>query len=195
MDELKQNQETEQGAGKTDDPATADYKKGRELCEAGDTVQAASLFHNALLGFEQNGDDRGVANASDQLGDLCAGRQEHEKALAHYERAFGICDREKDMFSLVALQKKMVLCKKALKQYDDAVKIYLHVIDIYGGYNNPAGTVAAMEDLAQLYLEMGQRQKSADTYRTIASIHRNFSHSLQAREFMKKAEQVEQGSA
>jgi tetratricopeptide (TPR) repeat protein len=147
------------------------------------------------LGFEQKGDDKGVANASDQIGDICAGREEHDKAIIHYQRAYEICDKEKDMFSLVALHKKMVHSQKALKQYDEAVKHYLNVIDIYAGYNNPAGTVATMEDLAALYLEMGERRKSADTYRTIASIHKNFKHARQAREYLDRASQVEQGGA
>jgi hypothetical protein len=88
----------------------------------------------------------------------------------------------------------MVSLRKTLKQYDEAIKIYLDVIDIYAGYNNPAGTVATMEELAELYLEIGERQKSADTYKTISSIHKNFSHNLQAREFMEKAMQVEKGA-
>ena len=95
----------------------------------------------------------------------------------------------------MALLKKMVVSRKALQQFDEAVKIYLNVIDIYSGYNNPAGTVAAMEELAELYLDMGQRQQSADTYRTIASIHKNFKHSLQHKEFLDKAAAVEQGAS
>ena len=177
------------------DPAQADYNKGKELRGSGDEIQAAAFFHNALVGFEQNGDDKGVANASDQIGDICAGREEHGKAIIHYQRAYDICDKENDKFSLVALQKKMALSQKALKQYDEAVKHYLNVIDIYAGYNNPAGTVATMEELAALYLEMGERQKSADTYRTIASIHKNFRHTKLTREFMDKADQVEQGGS
>jgi len=176
------------------DPAQADYDQGKELRQAGDEALAASCFHNALIGFEQNGDDKGVANASDQLGDICAAREEHEKAIEHYQRAYNICDKENDMFSLIALQKKIVVSKKALKQYEEAIKIYLNVIDIYSGYNNPAGTVAIMQELAEFYLEIGERQKAADTYRTIASIHKNFSHSIQAKEFTDKAAQVEQGT-
>jgi len=88
----------------------------------------------------------------------------------------------------------MVVSKRALNKYDKAIKMYLNVIDIYSGYNNPGGTVAAMEELAKLYLEIGERQKSADTYRTIASIHKNFKHNTYAKEFMDKATQVEQGS-
>jgi tetratricopeptide (TPR) repeat protein len=176
------------------DPAQADYDQGKQILQAGDEALAASCFHNALVGFEQNGDDKGVANASDQLGDICALREEHEKALEHYQRAYEICDKENDSFSLIALLKKMVVSKRALNKYDEAIKIYLNVIDIYSGYNNPAGTVATMEELAKFYLEIGERQKSADTYRTIASIHKNFKHNLHAQEFMDKAAQVEQAA-
>lgn len=175
----------------TEDPALADFNKGKKLRSAGDIAGAASYFHNALVDFEEKGNDHGVANASDQLGDLCVAREEHAKGLDHYLRAYGICDRENDMFSLVALQKKMAAARKSLKQYDEAVKSYLEVIDIYAEHKNPAGTVAAMEELAGLYLEMGQAQKAADAYRTIASIHKNFSHSLQAEEFLAKAAEVE----
>ena len=185
----------EQEPQEPSDPVQADYEKGRELRQSGDDTQAASYFHNALIGFEQADNQKGVANASDQLGDICADRMEHEKAIAHYQKAYDICKEEKDMFSLIALQKKMVVAHKALQNYDEAIRIYLNVIDIYAGYNNPAGTVAAMEELAELYLDMGERQKSAETYRTISSIHKNFKHSLQAKEFMDKAEQVEQGAA
>ena len=194
MSAPKKNQDIDQDPREDADPAQADYDKGKELRATGDDIQAAAFFHNALVGFEQTGKDSGVANASDQLGDICAAREDHEKAIVHYERAYAICDRENDLYSLVALQKKMVKSRLALKQYDAAVKIYLNVIDIYAGYNNPAGTVAAMEELAKIYLELGERQKAADTYRTIASIHRNFRHNTQAQEFMTKAEQVEQGA-
>ncbi len=194
MSDQNKDEMTNQEPEETKDPVQEDYDKGRELRQAGDDTRAASYFHNALIGFEQDNNEKGVANASDQLGDLCAGREEHEKAIAHYQRAYGICEQEKDMFSLVALQKKMAVSKRVLKQFDEVVKIYLNVIDIYAGYNNPAGTVAAMEELAELYLEMGEHRKSADTYRTIGSIHKNFKHSLQAQEFMDKAVQIEQGA-
>jgi len=188
--DIEMNQDTEEAK----DPAQADYDQGKELRQAGDEALAASCFHNALVGFEQDNNEKGIANASDQLGDICATRDEHEKAIEHYHRSYNICDKENDMFSLIALQKKIVVSRKALKQYDEAIKIYLHVIDIYSGYNNPAGTVAMMEELAKLYLDIGEKQKAADTYRTIASIHKNFKHSLQAKEYTDKAAQVEQGA-
>ena len=193
MEENNKDLEMNQAPEEAKDPAQVDYDQGKDVLQAGDEALAASCFHNALIGYEQDNNEKGIANASDQLGDICAARDEHEKAIEHYQRAFNICDKENDRFSLIALQKKLVISKKALKQYDEAINIYLNVIDIYSGYNNPAGTVATMEELADFYLEIGERQKSADTFRTIASIHKNFKHNLQAQEFMDKAIQVEQG--
>jgi tetratricopeptide (TPR) repeat protein len=193
VSEQSKDQDKDNVPREAEDSAQADYNKAKELRGAGDNVQAAAFFHNALVGFEEKDNDQGVANASDQLGDICVERQEHEKAITHYQRAYEICDKENDMFSLVALQKKMAVSKRVLKQYEEAKNIYLNVIDIYAGYNNPAGTVDAMEELAKLYFEMGDRQKSAETYRTIASIHKNFRHTTHAQQFMEKAAQVEQG--
>ena len=92
MSEQIKDQETNQEPQEVEDPAQTDYNKGKELRQAEDDAQAASCFHNALIGFEQNGDDKGVANASDQLGDICAAREEHEKAIGHYQKAYDICD-------------------------------------------------------------------------------------------------------
>ena len=186
--DMEMNQEPQEEKG----PGQVDYNQGKELHKAGDEALAASCFHNALVGFEQDNNEKGVANASAQLGDICAAREEHEKAIAHYQRAYDICDKENDRFSLVSLQKKMVISQRALKQYDKAIKTYLNVIDIYSGYNNPSGTVATMEELAKFYIEIGEELKGADTYRTIASIHKNFKHNLQAKEFMDRAAQVEE---
>lgn len=194
MEENNKEMEAPQEPEEEKDPAQVDYDQGKTLLEAGDEALAASCFHNALIGYQQSSDEKGIANASAQLGDICAARDEHEKALEHFQRAYAICKKEKDQFSRILLLKKMVVSKKAQKKYDEAIKIYLDIIDIYAGYRNPGGTVAAMEDLAELYLKIGERQKSAETYRTIASIHKNFKHNLQAKEFSDKAAQVEQGT-
>ncbi|MCW5207866.1 hypothetical protein VU10_04955 [Desulfobulbus sp. US1] len=53
------------------DPAKRDYLEGREQFKKGDHSMAAMSFHNALKAFEEKGDEQGVANASDRLGDVC----------------------------------------------------------------------------------------------------------------------------
>ena len=109
MEEKNKDIEMNQDPQEAKDPAQADYDQGKELRQAGDEALAASCFHNALVGFEQDNNEKGIANASDQLGDICAAREEHEKAIVHYQRAYDICDKENDRFSLVALLKKMVI--------------------------------------------------------------------------------------
>jgi tetratricopeptide (TPR) repeat protein len=177
-----------------DDPALTDYKKAREFLEAGDRAQAAAFFHNALIGYEQTGNEKGLANAADQLGDICVLRQDHETAINHFNRAYEVCEKLSDPFSLLSLKKKMAASRWALKQHKEAASIYLDVLDIYSGYNNPAGAVVILEELAKLYLEMGEREKAADTYRTVASIHKNFKHERHAREFLDMAKNIEDGT-
>ena len=67
----------------TNDPAKKDYLEGRQLYGKGEYAQAALAFHNALRGFEEKGDDQGIANAADRLGDACLARDEYAMAIAN----------------------------------------------------------------------------------------------------------------
>ena len=87
MEENNKDLETTQDSQEEKDPAQVDYDQGKDLLQAGDEALAASCFHNALIGYEQDNNEKGIANASDQLGDICAARDEHEKAIEHYEIA------------------------------------------------------------------------------------------------------------
>ena len=57
-----------------------DYEEGRGYVERGEPALAAVSLHNALQGFEEEGNKEGVANASNQLGHACLQRKEYEKA-------------------------------------------------------------------------------------------------------------------
>jgi tetratricopeptide (TPR) repeat protein len=173
------------------DPAQDDFDSGKRHLAAGDAVQAAGAFHNALVGFEQSGNEKGIANAVNQLGDICMTRENYEQGLAHFERAYRICEKLEDPFSLLALKKKMAQAQRCLKQYAEAVGIYMDVLDIYSAHNNPQGAVTILEELAGLYLEMGERDRAADAYRTAASIHKNFKHSRETQRLLDQARALE----
>ena len=72
------------------DPAKADYKAGRDFLKQGEYAQAAVSFHNALKGFEEQGDEQGIANASDRLGDVCLAKEEYTKAMEPFST--GLCN-------------------------------------------------------------------------------------------------------
>jgi len=80
VSEQIKEQETNQEPQEAKDPAQVDYDQGKDILQAGDEALAASCFHNALVGFEQDNNETGVANASAQLGDICAAREDNEKA-------------------------------------------------------------------------------------------------------------------
>ena len=66
MNDLTENQAQEEEGDKTQ--ARQDYEAGQEQLKDNNYAAAAISFHNALIGFEQEGDEFGVANASDKLG-------------------------------------------------------------------------------------------------------------------------------
>ena len=174
------------------DPAKRDYLEGREQFKKGDHSMAAMSFHNALKAFEERGDDEGVANASDRLGDVCLAKKDFVAALEHYQRAYAICEKEEDSFSTLSLNKKIAAIYREQGELDKAMEIIFDMVEHYHLTSNPQGMVEVMSLIAQLYQEKGENKKAADTYRTVASIHKNFSHKRKAEEFAALADELEQ---
>lgn len=173
------------------DPAQAQYEEGKESLKKQETAQAALSFHNALLAFEEAGNQNGVANASNQLGQICLQRQEFDSALKHFQRAWEICEKQNDPMSLLSLSGHLVAVHRGLKQFTEAVRICLDMIDSYHLNNNPQGVVETLEKMVDVYLDAGDRLKAADGYRTIASIHSRYKHKNIAERYMEKARELE----
>ncbi len=179
---------------KEKDPIREEYEKGQELLKSGDLPQAANMFHNVLLAYEEKNDQNGVANASDKLGDICLERQEFTKALSHYKRAYGICDKEVDDWSLFSLNRKIAKAKRGLNEYQAAIDIYIDLLESYQLLKDPAQVISTLENLANTYVEMGNRDKAADSLRTAAGIHQNYQHSRHAQDFLNRAEAIARGA-
>lgn len=183
--------EQKQEAKEEKSQAQLDYEAGQEFLKNLEPAQAANAFHNALIAFELEGNENGVANAADKLGDICAARGDVATALSHYDRVYGICQKHTDRFSLFSIEKKKAKLMYDAKEYDQAVVLYLEVLDEYSALRNPQGSVDTLEILAEIYLAKGEKSKAADAYRTAASIHQSFKHSRHAEQFLKKAAEVE----
>lgn len=184
MDQTTNAQET------TTSQAQQDYAQGKEFLQKKEFAQAAVAFHNALTGFEQDGDEGGVANAADRLGDICLERREFDKALAFFDKAYQICERNFDRFSLFALEKKKAQAYAQAGDYPRAISAYVDIVDEYNALRDPQGAVDALETLAGIYLQVADKEKAADCYRTIASIHKHYRHQNYFTRYMEKAEAV-----
>jgi tetratricopeptide (TPR) repeat protein len=182
---------TGEPAGADLDPARKDYLEGRKLYSQGEYAQAALAFHNALRGFEEQGDEQGVANAADRLGDACLAREEYAMAIANYRRAFAVCEKEDDSFSQLSLNKKMAAAYRKLGDHEKALELLFDMLEHYRLTNNPKGAVEILVVIAETYAEQGDRARAADAYRSVASIHARFKHSRQAAEFNQRAEALE----
>ena len=171
--------------------AQQDYEAGQEFLKNDDAAQAANSFHNAMIGFEKDGDENGIANASDKLVDICAERGDYEKALAHLERAYKICNKHSDRFSLFSLERKKAMLVHQKGDLDKAIELYLDVLDEFSALRNPQGSVDTLDTLAGIYIEKGEKEKAADAYRMAASIHKSFKHPKQVEELLAKAAELE----
>jgi len=181
------------GMQEEEDQARKDYREGRKLYGDGNYAQAAIAFHNALRGFEEQGDLAGMANASDRLGDACLARDEYAMAVANYQRALAICEKEDDSFSVLAMNKKMAVAYRKLGDQGKALELLYDILEHYRLTNNPKGAVEVLGVIGETYLEQGERLKAADAYRSVASIHGRFKHPRLAEEFTRKATELEQG--
>ena len=174
------------------DPAKKDYLEGRRLFGQREYAQAALAFHNALLGFEQQGNEQGIANAADRLGDACLAREEYAMAIANYQRAFAVCEKGDDSFSQLALNKKMAAAYRKIGDRDKSLELLYDMLEHYRLTQNPKGAVEILIVIAEVYAEQGDKAKAADAYRSVASIHSKFKHVRLAEEFNKRAEELEQ---
>ncbi len=174
--------------------AQIDYDEGRGYAERGESALAAVSLHNALRGFEEEDNKEGIANASNQLGHVCLQRDDFEKALANYQRAWNICEELEDTMSLQAISSQLVEVYKGLKDYRKSLDTCLDLLDDYQKNNDPKGTVAVLEMMADVYMASGELEKAADTYETVALIHANFKHQKIAESYREKAAELKRQS-
>jgi len=167
--------------------AQLDFEEGRGYVERGEAALAAVSLHNALRGFEQDGDRAGMANAANQLGHACLLRKDYDAALAHYRTAWEICEELDDAVSLLALTRYLIEAHKGLGEYRAALDRCLDLLDSYQRNNNPQGSVEVLEMMADIYVLDEEPGKAADALRTAASIHANFKHQSIADNLRKRA--------
>lgn len=174
------------------DPAKMDYKAGREFFDQGELAQAAMAYHNALCAFDEQGDEQGVANCCYRLGDVCIAKEEYQMAMEHFQRAFEICEKEHDIFSMVSLNRKKAGVYRRMGELDKALALLFDIFDHYSQLRDPKGTVEILEVISEVYMDKGESTKAADTLKTIAGIHKNFKHTRLAKEFEERANSLEQ---
>ncbi|MEN8188374.1 MAG: tetratricopeptide repeat protein [Thermodesulfobacteriota bacterium] len=173
------------------DPIQEEFDAGKGFLAKDEIGQAAVAFHNVLKAHEEKEDQNGIANACNQLGNVCLAREDFDGALNFYQRAWDIVEAEDDPMSMLVLQTQQIKAYQGLKDYPKALDLCLEMVDSYNKDNNPQGTVDILEVMAVIYQESGDVAKAADTLRTIGSIHSHFKHKNIAESYNQKASDLE----
>jgi tetratricopeptide (TPR) repeat protein len=184
---------TPRDQSKISDPAKEEFDRGCQFMENHDLAQAANAFHNALLDFKERRDDKGIANASDKLADVCLERQDYARALPHLERAMAICEPANDDFSITALRKKYARAYDGMGEHSKALEVNLVLLETYKAFGDPGSAVRTLENMAKAYLAMNDKEKAADALRTAADIHLSFKHTRHAAELEARAQELLKG--
>ncbi len=170
--------------------ADKDYAEGKRYLEKGELSLAVVSLHNALIGYEEKNDDKGMANASHQLGKACFLKEDYEQAQTHFLKAESLCVKLGDPMGKLTVSRQLIDVYSSLQDYDKAIDECIDVLDLYQANNNPQGSVDIIEKMAEVYIAAGDTAKAADAYRTIASIHQNFKHDSIAASYREKAEEL-----
>ena len=189
MQEIKLDQPVKKETPQT--PAQKDYAEGQEFLKNKELSMAANAFHNALIGFQKDNDQNGIANSSDKLGDICLLKDEFEKALAYWETTYDICEKASDRMSTFSIVKKRAKLYLQWQQFDKAIELHLEMLDEYSSNNNPQGSVDTLEAMSEIYLAKGDKSKAVDCLRTAAGIHKNFNHVNFHDRLMQRALEIE----
>jgi len=187
---MQEQQNSQGGSEGPKDPIQAEFEEGKKFLGNGNLAQAAIAFHNVLLAHEEKGDENGIANASNQLGHVCLERGEFEKAERHYKRAWEIIEKLSDTMSMNHINGKLIQVYRGMKEHKKATNICLDLLDICRQNKDAEGTVRLLELMADIFIESGDKGAAADAYRTIASIHNNYSHKRSAEEYLQKAAEL-----
>lgn len=170
--------------------ARKDYESGVGHLDNKEYGMAANAFHNALMAWEEDDDQNGIANACDKMGDLLTEKEDYEKALEFYDRAYKICTEDFDRYSLIAIENKKANVFAKLGRFPEAINLYLDLFDEYSGNRDAGNTVAILETLTELYLSNEQKEKAADCYKLMASIHLSYKHKKESDECEAKAAEL-----
>ena len=97
-------------------------------------------------------------------------------ALANYQQAHTICEKEDDSFSVLSLNKKMAAAYRKLGDHDKALELLYDILEHYRLTSNPKGAVEVLVLIADTYNERGDKAGAADAYRSVSNIHKRFKH-------------------
>ena len=104
---------------------------GRELILRGEAVRATELLDEGLALYRELGDQRGIAEALDQLAFLARGRGDYVRALAMHEEALLLRREVGDLRGIAyALLNLAVMASSVQQDYPRAIALYEEALTI-----------------------------------------------------------------
>ncbi|MEZ0344927.1 MAG: tetratricopeptide repeat protein [Caldimicrobium sp.] len=145
-------------------------QKAHEAWIKGNTLDAISLYEEALEIFQNLGKLTEMANVLEKLGDIYQLRQKFDKALRAYKACLDICENFEDEISTSIIAEKIVFAYKELGEYEKMIP-YLHrILEIAERYRDPHRAGRALAGLGDAYLSTGKKEAAKEAYQLALKI-------------------------
>ncbi|HET6293457.1 MAG TPA: tetratricopeptide repeat protein [Kribbella sp.] len=139
------------------------------LTQIGSLYQDQGHYPEAQDAYEQafeSADEHGRALLMNNLGGLCALRDQPDEARVHFENARTLLEGTDDKCNLAAVLVGLASLAQDRGELNDAVQHLARAIVIFRDLRRPTAMAAAVASLALTYHRAGEYTVAADTYRT-----------------------------
>ncbi|OCC16500.1 Methylated DNA-protein cysteine methyltransferase [Dissulfuribacter thermophilus] len=157
------------------------FEEGEVLSNQGRSLDAMDKLKEALSVFEEEGYDKGIANACEKLGDLNCFRGNLNSALPLYQRAVAICQKKDDPVSEVILIEKIIDIYRRKNEFDKCMPYYMRALEIAEIAGDAGKAGYYLTGIGDVYQRRGDLNKALDAYKTALNIFKQTRSSERAK--------------
>lgn len=157
------------------------YKEGEILSNQGRSLDAIDKLKEALIVFEEEDHDKGIANACEKLGDLNCFRGNLNTALPLYQRAVAICQKNDDPVSEVILLEKIIDIYRKKNEFEKCLPYYMRALEIAEITGDAGKAGYYLTGIGDVYQRRGELKKALDAYKTALKIFKQTRSSERAK--------------
>lgn len=147
-------------------------KKAHFWKTIGNFQQARLNYHQLLKLFDKNSQQKILAEAYKDLGDLCRLKNSYRKGMVYLGRAEKIYRALDDKPELAHTLNNIGNLYWVSLQYEKALEYLNSALELHESLGNLAGAGSTLNNLAGVYLAINQYQKAVQYYQQSLEIHR-----------------------
>lgn len=142
----------------------------------GQMEQSLALLQEAIVLYEQLGDEHRAAFALHHLGQHFGMQQEYGKAAAQFERALAVYRQVGDVAAVARVLGSLALSLTRMERYEDAAAAYQEALTIRRQANDQNGVSHSLYGLAQIAQLQGDIPQAEQLFQEVLHLRARWGH-------------------